>query len=147
MIRKLRLAVEEFMQATGQKSECVSAGVLPSLDTLKMRDELINEEFQEYRNSVDRAIVDLGSYGFMPDENLAEVADALCDLLYVTVGAAITWGVDLDPLLEEVHRVNMTKFPGGQVYRRSDGKVTKPPGFKRCDLTELVKEQVENGNQ
>jgi len=40
-----------------------------------------------------------------------EVADSLCDLLYVVVGTAIAHGMGpiLDKMFREVHRANMTK--------------------------------------
>lgn len=41
--------------------------------------------------------------------NLVEVADAIADLAYVVIGAAISHGIDLQPIFDEVHRSNMTK--------------------------------------
>lgn len=41
-----------------------------------------------------------------------ETADAITDLRYVVDGTAVTYGMPLDRLVDEVHRSNMTKTPG-----------------------------------
>ncbi len=43
------------------------------------------------------------------ERDRVKVADALADLLYVTLGAATTWGIPLAEVFDEVHRSNMTK--------------------------------------
>src|SRR5215204_1216500 len=72
----------------------------------ELRISLIEEEAREFADAV-RA------------NDVPEMVDALCDLLYVTYGAAVALGVDLDPFFREVHRSNMTKVGG---TRRADGK-------------------------
>lgn len=71
-------------------------------------------------------------------KDLVEVADGICDLIYVALGAADVCGIDIDPIFDEVHRTNMLKNGGG---RRADGKVVKPEGWKRPDIARLLKEQ------
>lgn len=144
MITALYNGVKQFMTISGQIAHAVKAGGIPSEDQLQLRERLIKEEFEEYKNAVMNllTLVESQPMADLTDQQyrheLAEVADALCDLMYVTVGAGITWGFDLDAMLTEVQRVNMTKFPGGKVYRREDGKVAKPPGFKHVDLTKFL---------
>lgn len=92
---------------------------------------------------------------------LVGVADALADLIYVAYGMALEFGIDLDRVIEEVHRSNMTKLftpaeaagavlpeggyflptfdPEGERKRmlvgyRADGKVLKGPRFEEPDL-------------
>lgn len=61
--------------------------------------------------------------------------DALCDLLYVTYGAAVALGVDIKPFFDEVHRSNMAKVGGA---RRADGKWLKPAGWQPPDLAGIL---------
>jgi NTP pyrophosphatase (non-canonical NTP hydrolase) len=65
------------------------------------------------------------------------VLDALCDLLYVTYGAAVSLGVDIEPFFNEVHRSNMAKVGG---TRRPDGKWLKPADWQPPDLARILKE-------
>lgn len=67
--------------------------------------------------------------------DLTEAIDGLCDLIYVAYGAALTFGVDLEPYFDEVHRSNMEK-EGGQ--RRGDGKIMKPPGWLAPRIDEML---------
>ena len=88
----------------------------------ELRIDLINEEASEFAEAA-RA-------GDVP-----EMIDALCDLLYVTYGAAVSLGIDLDPFFREVHRSNMAKAGG---YRRADGKWMKPAGWQPPDIAGLL---------
>ena len=45
----------------------------------------------------------------LANKDLVDLADGLVDLLYVTYGTAVSFGIDLEPLFAEVHRSNMTK--------------------------------------
>lgn len=62
--------------------------------------------------------------------------DGLCDLLYVTYGAAVEFGIDLEPFWDEVHRTNMAKAGGPT---RDDGKVMKPEGWTPPDITGIYR--------
>lgn len=70
--------------------------------------------------------------------NLTKFADALADIVYVTIRAALIHGIDLRPIFLAVHRKNMQKAGGGI---RSDGKVLKPDGWEELDLTSLLRSQ------
>jgi predicted HAD superfamily Cof-like phosphohydrolase len=70
--------------------------------------------------------------------DMAEIADGLADLIYVAIGTAIEYGIDLDPVFHEVHRSNMTKTPG---YRRGDGKILKGPYFEPPRIAEEIERQ------
>lgn len=41
--------------------------------------------------------------------DIVELADAIGDLIYVLVGAAVTYGIPIDEILLEIHRSNMSK--------------------------------------
>jgi predicted HAD superfamily Cof-like phosphohydrolase len=87
-----------------------------------LRITLIEEEAAEFAEAV-RA------------RDLPEIVDALCDLLYVTYGAGVALGIDLEPFFAEVHRANMTKAGGS---RRDDGKWIKPPNWQPPDVAGLL---------
>ncbi|MGH7921872.1 MAG: hypothetical protein ACREQM_18295 [Candidatus Dormibacteraceae bacterium] len=87
----------------------------PGYPAHRLRMALLDEELAELRNA--------GETG-----DLVEIADALGDLLYVTYGAAVTYGIDLEPIFDEIHRSNMSKGEP-QVRVRCDGKVLKGTGY------------------
>lgn len=96
----------------------------------KMRLSLIMEEALEY------AEAERGN-------NLPEMADALADLVYVAYGAAIEHGIDLDEVLQEVQRSNMSKLhheTGLPIYRE-DGKVMKGDNFTPPNIVSVLTRQ------
>jgi predicted HAD superfamily Cof-like phosphohydrolase len=97
--------------------------------TRELRIALIEEEAREFAEAARAG-------------DMVGMADALADLLYVTFGAGVTLGIDLDPVLAEVHRSNMTKlWPDGTVHYREDGKVLKPPTYSPANIAgELAKQ-------
>jgi predicted HAD superfamily Cof-like phosphohydrolase len=71
---------------------------LPSKERCALRISLLAEELKELQQAVD-------------DNDLVEVADALCDLQYVLAGAILEFGLagKFKDLFDEVHRSNMSK--------------------------------------
>jgi len=49
--------------------------------------------------------------------DIVEVADGLGDLVYFIYGMAAKAGIDLDPIVAEIHRSNMTKKGGSKPGR------------------------------
>ncbi len=90
-----------------------------------LRLALIEEELRELRHAV--------ATGDKP-----EIADALADLLYVVLGAAVVWGYDLGLVMAEVHASNLAKEGGP---RRADGKALKPEGWKPPDVAFMLELQ------
>ena len=80
------------------KHPILQSPVIPSMERCKLRIELLTEELKELQQAVD-------------DNNLVEVADALCDLQYVLSGAILEFGLGekFKELFDEVHRSNMSK--------------------------------------
>ena len=99
----------------------------PAIRRGGLRMSLIEEEAREFREAVEAG-------------DLPAAADALVDLLYVTLGAGVEFGIDLGPLFEEVHAANMRKV-GGPV--REDGKHLKPPGWVAPDVAGVLDFQRE----
>ena len=117
--------VKTFMRTFGQEVK-----LKPSFSTEKINDlryNLIKEELNELKQA-------------MEDKDLLEVADALTDILYVTYGAGIAFGIDLDKCFEEVQNSNMSKLgeDGKPIYNEA-GKVMKGPNYFKPDLSKFVK--------
>jgi predicted HAD superfamily Cof-like phosphohydrolase len=71
---------------------------IPSMERCKLRVELLTEELKELQQAID-------------DNDMVEIADALCDLQYVLSGAILEFGLGekFKDLFDEVHRSNMSK--------------------------------------
>jgi predicted HAD superfamily Cof-like phosphohydrolase len=90
---------------------------------------LIAEELEELGEAVGVNVrVDIADSDARYDgqADIVAAADALADLEYVSKGSAVTWGIPLSEVFDEVHRSNMTKVGGG---RRADGKILKPATY------------------
>ena len=100
------------------------------IDTIRqekeLRKRLLVEEVSEYIHAED-------------DNDIIEIADSLADMIYIICGTAITYGIPLDKVFDEVHRSNMTKFKHG-VIRREDGKILKPDDYEPPKLKEIIYE-------
>jgi len=97
-------------------------------DTKQLRVRLIQEEFDELKDA-------------MASGNLAAVAKEMADLLYVTYGTAVSYGIDMEPVFQEVHRSNLSKVGG---YKRADGKWVKPPTYSPADIESILEAQREH---
>ena len=63
---------------------------------------------------------------------LVDAADALVDLVYVTLGCAHAMGLPFDQLFQVVHKANMLKMPANEYIRSLRGSqydVVKPMGW------------------
>lgn len=71
--------------------------------------------------------------------NLTEMADGLADLLVVTHGANLVFGVPERAVFNEVHASNMSKLGGdGKPIYREDGKILKGPGYFKPDIASIL---------
>jgi predicted HAD superfamily Cof-like phosphohydrolase len=120
------LKVKEFMQVFGQ--EVPIGAEFPDPATVELRVDLIAEELQELTHAIAM-------------KDIVGVADALTDILYVTYGAGIAFGIDLDECFDEVHESNMSKLDeeGRPIYRE-DGKVMKGPFYRPPNLKLVLQE-------
>jgi predicted HAD superfamily Cof-like phosphohydrolase len=74
------------------------------------------------------------------EPDLVEVADALADLEYVTIGSAVTWGIPGHAVWEEVHASNLRKAGGPR--HPVTGKALKPPGWTPPDIEGVLKREA-----
>jgi predicted HAD superfamily Cof-like phosphohydrolase len=73
--------------------------------------------------------------------DLAEVVDGLADLDYVVEGTRLEFGINGEPIADEVHRANMAKLHDGKIVKREDGKTLKPPGWTPPDIAGELEKQ------
>lgn len=98
-------------------------------DLVQLRIDLLTEEVGEFAEASDAG-------------DVVEIADALADIVYVAFGAAITYGIDLDAVLREVHRSNMSKLDEfGRPVMRADGKVLKSHRYREPDVAGTLLDQ------
>ena len=127
---------------------------IPSHKRCELRVELITEELKELKEAIE-------------NNDLIEVADALCDLQYVLIGAVLEFGLGdkFKELFDEVQRSNMSKAcltmeeaeatvkhynqkgfesyykKDGErylVYRTSDNKTLKNIKYSPADLKSIL---------
>ncbi|MBW8360773.1 MAG: nucleoside triphosphate pyrophosphohydrolase family protein [Kaistella sp.] len=127
---------------------------IPSKERCELRIALLQEELNELKEAI-------------ADNNLVEIADALCDLQYVLSGAVLEFGLGnkFVSLFNEVQRSNMSKacatheeavetiayyqekgeeafaeISGEKinVHRRSDHKVLKNKYYSPADLNRIL---------
>jgi predicted HAD superfamily Cof-like phosphohydrolase len=119
--------VHEFHRAFGLPARTVPAEVTPELAA--HRGELLAEEAAE--------VAEVSVTG-----PLDRLAHELADVVYVAYGTALVHGIDLDQVIAEIHRANMTKLgPDGRVSRRADGKVLKGEHYRAPDVAEILRRQ------
>lgn len=128
---------------------------IPSAERCRLRVALIAEELKELEEAI-------------ADQDIVEVADALCDIQYVLAGAVLEFGLgeQFKALFDEVQRSNMSKTcktkaeaeatmqhyketqgvdsymeQAGDVflvYRQSDKKTLKSVNYSPADLKSLL---------
>lgn len=96
----------------------------------ELRVRLLREEVEEFADA---------AHG----RDLVAVADALADIVYVAYGAAVTYGIDLDAVVAEVHRSNMSKLDdSGRPVLRDDGKVLKSARYRPPNVGAVISTQL-----
>lgn len=121
--------VAAFHEAFGHPVADAPTLVSPEIGLLRVK--LIAEELAEY----EQALV---------DDDLVGIADALGDLLYVVLGAAVVHGIDLAEIHEEIQRSNMSKLgeDGKPVpHPTIPNKIGKGPNYTPPQLGRVVRAQ------
>ena len=95
---------------------------IPDEKTQALRVRLIQEEFDELKEAFKK-------------NDLPHIAKELADLLYVVYGTAISYGIDMEPVFQEVQRSNMSKVGG---YKREDGKWVKPATYSPANIGPIL---------
>lgn len=109
-----QLMVQQFHAYLG-----FTVGWTPAIRDGELRVRLLEEECAETVEAIEAG-------------DLVKAIDGLCDLIYVALGTAVTFGIPLADFFDEVHRTNMLKV--GIV----DGKGIKPDGWQQPRIKELL---------
>jgi len=117
-------AVKEFQQAFGQRVG--DHPFLPNANERELRMRLMKEEYKEYKKA-EKA------------NDLVNLASELADIIYIACGTAVSYGIPLNEVFEEVHKANMSKLIDGKVIRREDGKIQKPEGWQPANIEAILK--------
>ncbi|MEU0009171.1 MazG nucleotide pyrophosphohydrolase domain-containing protein [Streptomyces sp. NPDC006314] len=119
--------VREFHLAFGLDARSTPREVSPALAA--HRGELLAEEAAE--------VAEVAVEG-----PLDRLAHELADVVYVAYGTALVHGIDLDEVIAEIHRANMSKLgPDGHVARRADGKVLRGEHYRAPDVSAVLRRQ------
>jgi len=107
-LRQAQLMVTEFNRKHGNKRVTCDYNI-----TAVLRLHLMQEELGEIAEAFFR-------------HDRVSLADGLADLLYVVLGTADLYNINLQEVFREVHRSNMTKEVTGDRRVRTKGKWSKP---------------------
>jgi predicted HAD superfamily Cof-like phosphohydrolase len=97
--------------------------------------KLINEGHSELSEAI------LNSFNInrsMEEDPDVAIASEAIDLIYVTCGLLNNMGIDGQAVFDAIHDANMSKVINGKVLKNKDGKVLKPEGWKKADITEVL---------
>ena len=130
-IRAAQKAVEAFMAAGGQATNVIPT--VPDIETTaRRRLAMLDEEVNEWARAVE-------------ERDLTEIADAIADIIYVALGAAVEAGIDIEPVIEEVIDSNNSKidWERGQPWaRHGNGKIAKDEHYRAPDIRSIILHQV-----
>lgn len=116
--------LHEFHAAIGEPALAVPT--IPELERVALRLSLIREEVvAELLPAIERG-------------DLPAIADGIVDAIYVLIGTALEFGINLHPVWNAVHAANMAKVGGPM---RSDGKQLKPLGWMPPDIIGELRRQ------
>lgn len=119
---------QEYVLEFHKKFNCYIAKKvgIPPQNIKDVRKNLIQEEvFEELFKAID-------------EDNIEKVADGIGDGIVVLLGTAIAYGINMAPIIREIHKTNMAKDGGG---KRADGKILKPKGWQPPDIFGELKKQ------
>ncbi|MBI5078168.1 MAG: hypothetical protein HZB11_02245 [Candidatus Yonathbacteria bacterium] len=128
--------IKDFHEAFG-----VDVHSDPTVQLLKLRRTLIDEETKELFADIDTAISCLEAGKEVPRELYANTLKELADVQVVvsSMSVAVKPLKELDTAFKRVHESNMSKLGAdGKPIHRADGKVLKGPNYASPDLSDLV---------
>lgn len=139
LVNPMQRDIQKFMEACEQ--EVKRYPKLPSEEIRDLRIKLMREELEGEDELIES----------MLSGNLVGIADGIADVLYVVIGTAVAYGINIQEVFNEVQRSNMTKAVWDhetgryKVVKNEHGKVLKPETFSPANLYPIVERQINNG--
>lgn len=133
--------INAFMRACGQEVKAYPS--IPTDEIVSLRKQLIHEEVYGENELFES----------MNKGDLVGIADGIADVLYVVIGTASAYGINIRPVFDEVQRSNMTKAVWDNetqeyvVIRSESGKVLKPETFSPAQLENVIEAQISRGER
>lgn len=134
-----------FMTASGQTTSQLNAA------QAQLYYSLIREEFSELRQAWDEYMTVHHAVKVDPAiraKFLTEAIDGATDTIVVCIGFLLSLGISPEQAWAQVSGSNMSKVDPetGTVMKRPDGKVLKPPSYRRPDLVPLAMQALETSH-
>ncbi len=101
---------------------------LPNKSERELRKKLLKEEYEEYLDGEE-------------NNNIVEISDALADMLYIIYGTAVSYGIPINKIFQEVHESNLSKCDeNGNPIIREDGKILKGKNYFTPKIEKILKD-------
>lgn len=136
------MTIYEELVAKCYKAMETTVNVPYNVETLKLRQKLINEEIAELNYEIDALVKELESTDATTSETQLKMFKELADVQYVLSGLAISFGIPIEEVFKRVHQSNMSKLVDGKPLKRADGKFLKGPNYQKPHLDDLADEIV-----
>lgn len=140
----MKLDVENFMKAGKQlpvENETRQSMLYIGLQLEELSEKIAASGIPDVPATLDTlaSLFKAGSYDHLYAPNRVEQLDADLDLLWVTLGAMLTRGNDIEGGWNEVKRSNMSKvWEDGTMHKTDYGKIIKPKSFSEPNLYPFV---------
>ena len=105
----------------------------PSCDLPSVVSDSVLKAIEEKREQLEDAI------GFA---EISDIALAIGELLYVSYAAAVSFGIDIEPIFAEVHRSKMTRKGGRLVGNKWVDSINSSPPHVESIITNQIPPEV-----
>ena len=128
---------EQKLRECHKAMECAIDEPL-TIETLKLRSKLLDEELNELKVEIDTLCQELNTAGKTTVATRTKMLKELSDLQYVLSGMAVSFNLPLEEAFNRVHTSNMSKLVDGKPLKREDGKFLKGPNYQPPHLEDLA---------
>jgi predicted HAD superfamily Cof-like phosphohydrolase len=114
-------------------------------ENLTMWETMLHEEWQEFQEALGHYKAHDPADPQQSTRLMAELTAEGVDVLNVLVGLLLSQGLPVEAMTRAIHEANLRKCIDGQIVRREDGKVMKPPGWQPADKEGVIRQARQNG--